>query len=84
MFLNVEYYRIEDGASVKCWSLLPLTQDLDEAIAFAHTGFEGVKTCLGATAFRVVDSHNRVLASVNSRRGNGNSRHAGSLQLARA
>ncbi len=69
MFLTVDYYRLEDGNLVKCWTLLPLTHNLDDAIDFAHLGFDGPKAYLGATAFRVVDSNNKVLAAV--------SRHAG-------
>lgn len=55
MCLVVEYFRDQLDPSSKCWALLPLPPDLENARKIARDGLADAHELLGAGGFRIMD-----------------------------
>ncbi len=63
MCLVVEYFRDQLDPSSKCWALLPLPTDLENARKIARDGLTDAREMLGAESFRILDRDGYTLMS---------------------
>lgn len=61
MSLKVQYLRGVRARSTECWSFVPLTDDVDEAVEEARDVQSSASEYWGAKSFRIVDDAGRVL-----------------------